>query len=104
MYTSGWPKIQNRCCHRSGSAPAETWKNWAPKLRWKLSSTSATVITGTANTSRNCTTKIIQVKIGMRISFMPGARMFRIVTMRLMEPVSDAMPVMSSDIVQKSTP
>ena len=21
MYTSGWPKNQNRCCHRSGEPP-----------------------------------------------------------------------------------
>ena len=22
MYTSGWPKNQNRCCHKSGEPPA----------------------------------------------------------------------------------
>ncbi len=31
MYTSGWPKIQNRCCHKSGSAPALTSKNVGPE-------------------------------------------------------------------------
>ena len=60
MYTSGWPKIQNRCCHSNGSAPAATEKNVAPKLRWNVSRTSATVMTGMANSSRNLVTRIIQ--------------------------------------------
>ena len=49
-------------------------------------------MTGIANKSKNCTTRIIQVKIGMRIRLMPGARMFRTVTIRLIAPVSEAMP------------
>ena len=53
MYTSGWPKIQNRCCHSSGSAPAATEKNVASNSRWNISRNSATVITGMANSSRN---------------------------------------------------
>ena len=72
MYTSGWPKIQNRCCHSSGSAPASTEKNVASNERWNISRNSATVITGIANTSRNCTTSTIHVKIGIFISDMPG--------------------------------
>ena len=93
MYTSGCPKIQNRCCQSNGSAPASTLKNWAPKSRWNISRNSATVMTGMANTSRNCTTRIIQVKIGIFIRVMPGARMLRMVTIRLSAPVSEAMPV-----------
>ncbi len=62
------------------------------------------MITGTANTSRNCTTMIIQVKTGIFISVMPGARMFRMVTIRFSAPVEDAMPVISSASVQKSMP
>ena len=75
MYTSGWPKIQNRCCHSSGSAPAATEKNVASNSRWKISSTSATVITGMANSSRNWITRIIHVNTGIRISDMPLVRM-----------------------------
>ena len=103
MYTSGCPKSQNRCCHSSGSAPASTVKKLAPKFRWNISSTSATVITGMENSSRNCTTSAIHVKIGIRMRLMPGARMFSAVTIRLIAPTWEATPVISRPRVQKST-
>ena len=49
-------------------------------------------------------TRPIQVKTGIFISVMPGARMFRQVTIRLIAPVSEAMPVMSRPMFQKSMP
>ena len=52
MYTSGWPKIQNRCCQSNGSAPASTVKKVASNVRWNISRNSATVITGMANTQQ----------------------------------------------------
>ena len=104
MYTSGWPKIQNRCCHSSGSAPADTVKNVASNVRWNISRNSATVITGMANSRRNWMTRIIHVNTGMRISDMPLVRMLRAVTMRLIALVSEAMPVISRPSVQKSMP
>ena len=55
-----------------GRRRASTLKNWAPKLRWNISRNSATVMTGMANTSRNCTTRIIHVKTGIFIRLMPG--------------------------------
>ena len=61
-------------------------------------------MTGIANSNRNCTTRIIHVKIGIFIRLMPGARMLSTVTMRLMAPVSDAMPVICRPNAQKSTP
>ena len=59
---------------------------------------------GMANSSRNCTTSAIQVKIGMRMSDMPGARMLRQVTIRLIAPTWEATPVISRPSTQKSTP
>ena len=61
-------------------------------------------MTGMANTSKNCVTRIIHVKTGIFIRLMPGARMLRIVTMRLSAPVSEAIPVICSPSDQKSTP
>ena len=104
MYTSGCPKIQNRCCHSSGSAPASTEKNVAPKRRWNSSRKSATVITGMANSSRNWVTVAIHVNTGIRINFIPGARMLSTVVIRLIALVSDAMPVISSASAHTSTP
>ena len=62
------------------------------------------MMTGTANNSKNCTTVIIQVKIGIFMSVIPGARMLSTVTIRLMAPVNDAMPAICKPNVQKSTP
>ena len=103
-YTSGCPKIQNKCCHNSGSAPCATSKNVAPYERWNMRSTRATVITGSEKTSKNCTTKIIQVNTGIFMKDMPGARMLRTVTIRLMEPINDATPATCKPMIQKSTP
>ena len=33
MYTSGWPKIQNRFWYSNGSPPAAALKKFVPKLR-----------------------------------------------------------------------
>ena len=103
-YTSGWPKIQNKCCQRSGSAPCDTSKNVAPYERWNINNTRATVITGSENTRRNCTTRIIHVNTGIFIRVMPGARMLSTVTMRLIEPISEAIPAICKPRTQKSTP
>ena len=61
-------------------------------------------MTGIANNSKNCVTRIIQVKMGMRIIFIPGARILRMVTIKLMAPVSEAIPVICKPSVQKSIP
>src|SRR3954454_2602587 len=61
-------------------------------------------MTGMANRSRNWTTRTIHVKIGIFISVMPGAHMLRMVTMRLMAPVNEAMPVICRPSDQQSTP
>jgi hypothetical protein len=45
-----------------------------------------------------------QQNIGILSKVMPGARMLSTVTMRLIAPVSDAMPVICRPRLQKSTP
>ena len=49
-------------------------------------------------------TRIIHVNTGMRISDMPLVRMLSAVTIRLMAPVCEAMPVISRPSAQKSMP
>ena len=102
MYTSGWPNSQNRCCHSSGSPPAAGLKKFDPKSRSNISRNRATVMTGMANSIRNCDTSVIHMKIGMRNRSMPGARMLRMVTMRLAAPAVDAMPRICRPNTQKS--
>ena len=67
MYTSGWPKIQNRCWYSSGSPPAAALKKFVSKLRSKNTMISAAVTIGIANSVRNATTSIIQTNTGMRM-------------------------------------
>ena len=51
MYTSGWPKNQNRCWYRIGRAAALGSKKWVPKRRSASSMTSAPVSTGNATST-----------------------------------------------------
>ena len=73
-------------------APAATLKKFIPNARSKNSSIRATVITGNASTSRMAVTSVIQVNRGILIRPIPGARIFKIVTMKLKDAASDAMP------------
>ena len=69
-----------------------------------MSSTWAAVSTGMANSSRNWVTSDIQVKTGIFIRVMPGARRLRMVAIRLTAPTSDEMPVRNRPMFQKSMP
>ena len=62
------------------------------KFRSKNTMIIAAVMIGIAKTVRNATTSIIHVNTGIRMSVMPGARMFRMVTMKLIADVVDPMP------------
>ena len=59
-------------------------------------------MTGKASSTRNCTTNVFQVNIGMRIMFIPGARMLTIVVMKLNDAASVLMPRICSPMTQKS--
>ena len=68
-----------------------------------MSRISATVMTGKASSSSTWVMKLIQVNIGMRMSFMPGARMLRMVTKKFTAAASEAMPRIWRPSIQKST-
>ena len=58
---------------------------------------------GKAKMIRIETISVVQVKIGMRIIFMPGARKLKIVTMKLNEAAMEATPRICRPSIQKST-
>ena len=60
------------------------------------------MITGNAVITRNCVTSVIQLNAGTRSIFMPGARMFRMVTMKLNPAASDEIPRICRPSSQKS--
>ena len=76
MYTSGWPKNQNRCCQRIGVAAVGGVEDVRAEMAVGDSSISAAAVsTGNARSTSTLVTSMFQVKIGMRNIVMPGARM-----------------------------
>src|SRR6202171_4959353 len=81
MYTSGWPKNQNRCCHKRGEPPlcAESWpwtvtngtKNLVPTLRSSSSRIPAEKSTPNASSPRIAVINQAQQVSGMRVLDMP---------------------------------
>ena len=59
---------------------------------------------GNAKTIKRETTNVIQVKTGMRIIFIPGARILIIVTTKFIAADSEAIPRICRPIIQKSVP
>ena len=102
MYTSGWPKNQNRCWNRIGSPPPSGAKKVVPKLRSVSSMVMAPASTGSESSSRNAVTRTDQTNSGILCSVMPGARMLKIVVMKLMAPRIDDAPARCSDRIAKS--
>jgi len=103
MYTSGWPKNQNKCCHSSGSPPPRGSKNAVPKLRSHSSMVRAPASTGMASSSRNAVISTDHTNSGILCMVMPGARMLRMVVMKLVAPRIDEAPARWSDRMAKST-
>ena len=71
MYTSGWPKNQNMCCH-SMVPPLAGSKMCAPRWRSAASPNSAEVNSGNATSTITLVTRMFQVKIGIRNIVIPG--------------------------------
>src|SRR3954466_1381714 len=92
MYTSGWPKNQNRCCHRSASPPSAWLKNW--ELTNDSRSADSMVLhimtDGMANRTMNDVTRLDQTNRGMRLRVIPGARSLNTVVMMATAPAMDA--------------
>ena len=102
MYTSGWPKNQNRCWNRIGSPPPSGLKKVVPKLRSVSSMVMPPASTGSDSSSRNAVTRIDHGNSGILCSVMPGARMLKMVVMKLMAPRIELAPAMWSERIAKS--
>src|SRR5216684_5136353 len=92
MYTSGWPKNQNRCCHKSGEPPECGWrrslatrpegmKKLVPAWRSRIKRMQAGNNTAKASRAMQEVMNHAQVHSGMRIKDMPLARRSRVVAM-----------------------
>ncbi len=103
MYTSGWPKNQNRCCHRI-APPFSASNTCAPKCRSASSTSSAAASTGKASSTRTEVSSTFQTKIGMRKIVRPGARMQMMVVMKLTAPRMVPKPDSASPMIHRSPP
>ncbi len=103
MYTSGWPKNQNRCCQRM-APPFSGANTSAPYWRSMKAIARAAASTGKHRITRMLVTKIVHVKIGIRNMVMPGARMVKIVVMKLTAPRMVPRPPMARPRYQRSAP
>ena len=102
MYTSGWPKNQKRCWKRIGSPPPSGLKKVVPKLRSVSSMVMPPASTGSDSSSRNAVTRIDHGNSGILCSVSPGARMLKMVVMKLMAPRIELAPAMWSERMAKS--
>src|SRR4029079_15291259 len=66
--------------------------------------TSALVMTGVAMTTRTLVTSIVQTMIGKRNRVMPGARILKIVTRKLMPPRIELVPMRMIAAIHRSWP
>ncbi len=65
---------------------------------------SPAVSTGTEKSSSTLVTSVFHTNIGMRSSVMPGARILKIVAMKLIAPRTELMPSRTSEASHRSRP
>src|SRR5699024_10654132 len=81
IYTSGCPKIQNKCCQNTGS-PSGPWKNFVSNKRSNISKYKPIASTVNASKIMKLVTSVAQEKSGMRMKLMLGARCRMTVTIK----------------------
>ena len=86
-----------------GSPPPAGSKNVVPKLRSVNSIVIAPASTGRDSRRRNAVTRIDHTKSGILCSVIPGARMLKIVVMKLIELRIEEAPARCSEKIAIST-
>ena len=64
----------------------------------------ALVMTGVAISTRTEVTRMVHTRIGIRKRVIPGARILKIVTRKLMAPRIELVPMSTSATIQRSWP
>ena len=79
-------------------------KKLPPRLRSMNSRIRAAASTGMASSPSSDVTSVFHTKIGRRNIVMPGARILKIVVMKLIEPSSDAAAIRIRPTIHRSWP
>jgi len=103
MYTSGWPKNQNKCWYKMGSPPPAGLKKEVLKFRSVRSIVMAPAKTGRDKRRRIAVSKTDQTKRGIRSKIIPGERILIIVVIKFAEPKIEEAPAKCNEKIAKST-
>ena len=103
IYTSGWPKNQNKCWYNTGSPPPDGSK----KVVLKFLSVNNIVIppanTGNESNNKKEVTNTDHTNKGNLCIKVPGFLMFKMVTIKLIEPKIEEVPDKCKLKIAKST-
>jgi len=103
MYTSGWPKNQNKCWKSIGSPPPAGSKKVVLMFRSVRSIVIAPASTGRDRRSRNVVTNTDHTNRGSRSKDIPGARILIIVVMKLIDARIEDAPARCKEKMARST-
>lgn len=92
MYTSGWPKNQNKCWYRIGSPPPAGSKKDVLKFRSVSSIVIAPANTGRESSSRVAVIRTDQTKRGIFSNLIAFRRRLAIVVIKLIAPRIEEIP------------
>lgn len=103
IYTSGWPKNQNRCWNKTGSPPPDGSKKEVLMFRSVSSMVIAAASTGRANSSIMAVIKTDQTNRGMLNIGMDFGFMLIHVVIKLIAPRMDEAPARCREKIARST-
>jgi hypothetical protein len=103
MYTSGWPKNQNRCWYKMGSPPPAGSKKVVLRFRSVRSIVIAPAKTGNDKRSNNAVIPTDQTNSGIRSNDILAARILIIVVIKLIAPRIELAPAKCREKIVKST-
>ena len=103
IYTSGWPKNQNKCWYRIGSPPPAGSKKEVLKFRSVSSMVIAPARTGKESKSKMAVIRTLHTKSGIRSKEEEADRILIIVVIKLMAPRIEEIPAKWREKIVKST-
>jgi hypothetical protein len=103
IYTSGWPKNQNRCWYNIGSPPPEGSKNEVLKFLSVKSIVIAQAKTGREKRSKNAVIKTDHTNSGNLCIDKPGTLILNMVVIKFIAPNKEEIPAKCKLKIAKST-
>jgi hypothetical protein len=103
IYTSGWPKNQNKCWYKIGSPPPAGSKKVVFRFRSVRSIVMAPANTGRESSKSRAVIPTDQTNKGIRSKDILAARILIIVVIKLMAPKIELAPAKCKEKIVRST-